>query len=65
MTVADHNMYDVLDNAREVDFEDENEWDQVYALDKGRSGRNCRSCSSTNSARTSPRRPGAALAVDV
>ena len=35
MTVADHNMYDVLGNAREVDFEDENEWDQVYAVGQG------------------------------
>ena len=35
MTVADNNMYDVLDNAHEVDFEDENEWNQVYAIGQG------------------------------
>ena len=35
MTVADHNIYDVLDNAHEVDFEDENEWNQVYAVGQG------------------------------
>ena len=35
MTVADHNIYDVLDNAHEIDFEDENEWNQVYAVGQG------------------------------
>ena len=35
MTVADHNMYDVLDNAHEIDFEDENEWNQVNAVGRG------------------------------
>ena len=39
MTVADNNMYDVLDNAHEVDFEDENEWNQVYAIGQGSSFR--------------------------
>ena len=28
-------QYDVLDNAHEVDFEDENEWNQVYAVRQG------------------------------
>ena len=39
MSVADNNMYDVLDNAHEVDFEDENEWNQVYAIGQGSSFR--------------------------
>ena len=35
MTVSDHNMYDVLDNAHKGDLEDENEWNRVYAVGRG------------------------------
>ena len=34
MTVVDHNMY-VQNNAHEVEFEDENELNQVYAIGQG------------------------------
>ncbi|CAN0360116.1 unnamed protein product, partial [Laminaria digitata] len=35
MTVADGNFYEVLDNAHEVEIEDEEEWTQVYSVAQG------------------------------